>query len=540
MELIKAVNSIDVTTNIQLFDDTTGAPKTDLTISDIDMIYIRARNDAVKADAVALSNDDDPHDDNHAKEIVDGTDYEIGVYRFDWPDAAFAEGVKYVTLIIKCSGVRTKVITVQLDEKISTMNVGSAINVVVAEDNTGGSIKETSFVGSQTNTYASTAELDGVYHKIDDTANEIDIVYGFDISGDAIPTQLNFAGFLNSKDDELNVKAYDFNTSSWKQIGLLEGSNATVNEFFTYPMFKDMVGSSGDDLGKVYVRFQNTDQTNPDLNIDLLFLSYAIVRRTTGYSDGAIWIDTSLDNENTESYVDGTADNPVSTWAAAKTISDNINLTKFYVANGSSITMDASCDNYTFIGHEYTLALGGQSFAGAYIEGAVVSGTATAGAGTIFFRNCHIGDVTVEKAHFVDCAIENTLTISDTETYILENCYASDTGGAAPPEIDFNDVAGTVGLRQYAGGIKVLNMAAGSKFTVQGVGKLTIDSSCDAGGTIGIQGNMLITDNANFSGTLEEDARIDVDQINTEVDTALRDINLDHLTKIDVNDTADM
>ena len=79
-----------------------------------------------------------------------------------------------------------------------------------------------------------------------------------------------------------------------------------------------------------------------------------------------------------------------------------------------------------------------------------------------------------------------------------------------PASIDFNDVAATVGMRNWSGGITVKNMAAGSKFTVQGSGKVTIDSSCDAGGTIVIYGIMTLTDSVvgGFAGTLSDDARI--------------------------------
>lgn len=111
-ELTIKPDSTDVTINAQLHDDTTGAAKTGVTITDIDMTYIRSGAAAVKNDATALGSPSAAHADNKAIEI-DSTNAD-GLYRFDWPDAAFASGVEFVTLVIKCSGVVTKQITISL------------------------------------------------------------------------------------------------------------------------------------------------------------------------------------------------------------------------------------------------------------------------------------------------------------------------------------------------------------------------------------------------------------------------------------------
>jgi len=111
---IKAGADNNVTTNLALVDNTNGSPAIDLTETDFDIIYIRERADAVKADATALTNDDDAHADNKIKEIDDAADHEIGVYRVDWPDAAFATGVDFVTLVLKHANIRPVAINVQL------------------------------------------------------------------------------------------------------------------------------------------------------------------------------------------------------------------------------------------------------------------------------------------------------------------------------------------------------------------------------------------------------------------------------------------
>lgn len=409
----------------------------------------------------------------------------------------------------------------------SLANVGAAINKPAGEDNTGGAIKGVAFIGSQTNTYAAAEAIDGTYHKIDDAADAIDIVYGFDVGGDGIPTQLNMTGFLNGVNDELKVFGYDFVDSDWVQIGIVVGKTITTNDENTYPMFVSMVGTIGSDLGKVYIRFQNTGQSDPDLNIDQLFISYAVVRRSVGYSDGAIWVDTINGTAGTENYVNGTADNPVLTWADALTLSTAIGIKRFHIVNGSVITLSADSSNLTIEGHEYSLALNGQECLGLHVIDAEISGTGKVdgSAGTaMHFVGCCIGDVSLDKTNMRSCAFIGTITITDSVTYIFDSCFAADTGGASPPEIDMDDKGATVGLRDYSGGIKVKTMSSSDKFTVQGTGKVTIDATCDDGGTIGIHGNMTLLDNVgSFAGTLNDDSRIDVDQINAECDSALSD-----------------
>jgi len=103
----------DVTTYFKLVDPTTGVPETGLTITDLDMSYVRDRAAAVKADATALAAVDSVHGDNKMIQ-VDATNMP-GVYRADWPDAAFAAGVSRVQLCINGAAIDPAVIEVELE-----------------------------------------------------------------------------------------------------------------------------------------------------------------------------------------------------------------------------------------------------------------------------------------------------------------------------------------------------------------------------------------------------------------------------------------
>lgn len=107
------VGSTNVTTYFHLRLAADGTDATGLTITDFDLQFVRSgAAPSAKADATALAATDSDHTDNAAIE-VDTTD-QPGLYRVDWPDAAFASGVREVILTVKCATVFTEDLRVQL------------------------------------------------------------------------------------------------------------------------------------------------------------------------------------------------------------------------------------------------------------------------------------------------------------------------------------------------------------------------------------------------------------------------------------------
>ena len=110
--LIKA-GATDVTTYFALRLTADGKAATGLTITDFDLQYVRSGVAPVaKVDATALAATDSAHADNKAFEI-DATD-QPGVYRVDWPDAAFGTGVREVLLTVKVATAFTEHLRVEL------------------------------------------------------------------------------------------------------------------------------------------------------------------------------------------------------------------------------------------------------------------------------------------------------------------------------------------------------------------------------------------------------------------------------------------
>jgi len=97
MAIVKA-DSTDVTRYIMVVDST-GAAVTGATITNFDLQYTRVgASPAAKVDATALAAIDSAHGDNKMYEVDSSSS--PGLYRVDWPDAAFASGVDHVILVV--------------------------------------------------------------------------------------------------------------------------------------------------------------------------------------------------------------------------------------------------------------------------------------------------------------------------------------------------------------------------------------------------------------------------------------------------------
>jgi len=110
--MIIAPNATDVTLYFKLIDPAAGTPETGLTITDLDLSYVRDRGLAVKADLTALGAVNGAHEDNKAIQ-VDAANTP-GLYRVDVPDAAFASGVGRVQVVVNGAAIDPAVLEVEL------------------------------------------------------------------------------------------------------------------------------------------------------------------------------------------------------------------------------------------------------------------------------------------------------------------------------------------------------------------------------------------------------------------------------------------
>ena len=366
---------------------------------------------------------------------------------------------------------------------------------------------------NEANNEDSTHALDGVTHDLEATNDggieKIECYYEFAVGGAGVPTSITSHHQFNKGGDSLKnltVWAYNWNTTSWNQIGTL--SSSTSLETDSYTLFTSHVGTGGN-LGLVRIRYLTGSvllTSTSKLLVDQIFVEYAVINKTVGYADGAIWVDTNASNTNTESFVDGTADNPVSTWAAALTLSGQLNITRFHIVNGSAITLTGNSDNYNIMGQGYTLALNNQSIASAYIFGATTSGIGTGG-GTVF-EDCPIGNVTLDPSVMRRCFYFGTIINSGIGDWFI-NDPRSRVAGSGSPVFDFGTAVGNtkLNIRGNSGGWQLESMGDTGIDTasIEGWGQV-VEGTC-TGGTVVIRGAFTTSGITNL--TLSDDSRYD-------------------------------
>ena len=390
----------------------------------------------------------------------------------------------------------------------------------------------------------STQSLDGIVHSIDDNGGTLDVYYIFDIGGVNVPVSVTLTGRVNGGNDDLDVfvNTNTLASPSWAQRGILSGKGGSSNDTVTFTLFTTdlMVGA---DAGKVAFRFQNTGLTTATLSIDQIYCSVSTIADPTGYSNSRIFVDTNASNTNTVVDVDGTGRNPVSTWAAALTLNSSLGFDAFTIANGSTITLSGNSDNYTLDGEGWILDLSGESISAAHFKGANVIGIGT-GASHPRFDHCHFGNVTLPPSDSEGCVLEGTVTAGSAGDFFFEQCQ-SGVAGTSTPVFDFGGGldSSNLNFRDYSGGIEIRNMGAGSgnyNMSLEGDGQLVVNANCSAISTVAIRGHFTITGDSTAIAaiTFSDDARIDVGQINSEVDTAIEDAGLDKLDSMIVEDSA--
>ncbi len=412
-------------------------------------------------------------------------------------------------------------------QQLDKLAIGSAGISVVADTGT-------VLVGNiEAGTYENTKYRDSSYHQVSDDGGTTEIDYEFSIGGNGIPASITLYGHMEGSNDNINVYGYNWGNSDWDQVGILEGTRSSTDTENTYSLYSSHVGT-GPDIGSVKVKISGDGLSSSDLYIDQLYTSYAVVAQSVGYANGAIWVNTNASNTNSTIYVDGVADNPVSTWTAALSLSSQLGIKRFEIINGSTIQLSGNSDNYSLLGHEWTLDLNGQSVAGMLVQNANIYGSSTGGSYRFITSKIALLDsISVQPGGMKDCAIgASGIILNSAGTYLMDGCFSA-VAGVGTPYIDFEDAAEdkNLNMRHYSGGVKFMNLGQYSstdKVSIEGHGQFIIDSSCDPSShpTIASRGHFTITDNVAGGfvaggGILSDDARFDVAQISGEVTHAL-------------------
>ena len=192
--MIVAVGATDVTTYFVLRTAADGTATTGATITSLDLQYTRSGvAPAAKVDATELAATDSVHAANKAKEI-DATD-QPGLYRVDWPDAAFVAGVREVTLTVKLASSFTEHLRVELSPSVNTVAISddatAADNVEATYDGTGYTDDDAPATQAQADRNADLIESQRSSHSVQGNVYRVDPVNGTSHAGGGTGSRSN-------------------------------------------------------------------------------------------------------------------------------------------------------------------------------------------------------------------------------------------------------------------------------------------------------------------------------------------------------------
>lgn len=345
---------------------------------------------------------------------------------------------------------------------------GGGIPIQATSDNTGGAIIDgVTFVGSvQSGTFASTEAEDGVYFDIDDVGDDIDVVLGYAVGGGRVGVRLTFDGFVQSITAEMKIKVYDHAGAAWDTIATIPGQVGIANIALEAPLLLKHTGP-GSELGNVYIRIETDSTTPSNLSIDRLLVEAVNIGQSVGYANGKIWYNSNLSNTGVEPFVDGVADKATSLETSLKTLSGIVGIGDFHIINGSTVLLFESTVNESYFGDNWILQLGNQNVAGAYFQGAHVSGIGTSTA-EVHYEGCDVATMSVQIGHFDFCSFSETVTHTLAGDYNYHNCYSKVSGSGSPIFAKTAGQAITAQWRDWQGGITFTGLEVGDTLTVGG------------------------------------------------------------------------
>jgi len=348
-------------------------------------------------------------------------------------------------------------------------------------------------------------QLNSIEHRVVDVGDATDFYYEFNVGGDGIPVEFIWDGFVQGGPDEYQVYAYNWTLSDWDQVGELDGTNGEVAQTYNLQATTSHVGSGAN---KGVVRFRIASTNGAEVGTDRILCSYAVVRRTVGYAQGSIWIDSQASNVNTEPFIDGVADNPVSTMGAALMLRGLVNLSRVTMSPDSSITLTSATENLYVSGGGAALNLNGQSIAGSVFDQVGLNGSdiGSVGGDTVVILNSFAINSSMGQHVMKRSTLVGDITLSEPGTYMWDACASFVAGGGAVGCV-FTPGVINHSIRHHSGGTSFMSMTSDHTVTLEGDGQFIIDASC-TGGLIHVRGNFEFTDNSGGAVTVVDDARV--------------------------------
>lgn len=215
---------------------------------------------------------------------------------------------------------------------------------------------------------------------------------------------------------------------------------------------------------------------------------------------GAVHVNLMSPYSGTEFPI-GTSRQKVNNWIDALAIADARGLGNFHVHGTTLIDSGLNFTDKNFYGSspsktyfivDTAAQVLGCEFYDASIEG-ILDGYSS-------IRRCNIFNLNYISGFVYDCILNDTITLLGDAHFL--NCM-SGIPGATPPIIDFNNSVSSLSIRDYNGGIKLINKSGSEPVSIDlNSGQIIIDSTV-TNGTITCRGTGKIIDNSTGSAIVD-------------------------------------
>ena len=214
----------------------------------------------------------------------------------------------------------------------------------------------------------------------------------------------------------------------------------------------------------------------------------------SSYQNG-IWVDTAASTIGTD-YPAGTRSDPVNNIQDAVNIAGIKGFDTIYLL--SDITLDSGDDiqDMTIIGRnpvQTTLTINTAALTqNCEIKECTVTGILDGG---LILERCNLGTLNYVNGELHSCILKDVITLAGASDAYLINC-ASGVAGTGVPSIDMGASGQGLQVRNYNGGLEILNKSGADDVSVDmNSGNLILDSTVTAG-TIVVRGTGQLTDNS--------------------------------------------
>ena len=220
---------------------------------------------------------------------------------------------------------------------------------------------------------------------------------------------------------------------------------------------------------------------------------------------GAIWVNAAAANTNTVIGTDGTSKNPVSTFAAARTLADALGTQQYNIVGNGTLTLAATHEEWVFngINRGATIALGGQDVDLSVFRGVAVSG-AQGGTQDAWYIECELGLMSTVAGHFIECALMDTIGVRNNADIFFDACHST-AAGLTTPTIDFGVATTNVSIRHYSGGVRFMDASSNDTINVEGEGQIIVSAN-SANVNLVTRGHFTITDSSTGTPNFTVDA----------------------------------